>query len=179
MIGLVLLAAGGSRRFGSPKQLAVVEGETLLRRACRTAAQFPGRAVVVLGAHAETLRAEVEGVEIVINDDWERGIATSIHAGVRALADTDAIVIALADQPAVGLAELLSLVAKHEETGAPIVAAAYGNTIGVPALFHRSLFDELLALSGDEGARKLLRTRQVVTVAMSNAAWDIDQVEDL
>lgn len=179
MIGLILLAAGGSRRFGSPKQLAVVDGETLLRRACRTAAQFPGRAVVVLGANAEMLRAEVEGVEIVLNEDWERGIATSIHAGVRAMTDADAIVIALADQPAVGLAELLSLIAKHEETSAPIVAAAYGDTVGVPALFHRTLFGELLALSDDEGARKLLRTRPVITVAMPNAAWDVDQAEDL
>ena len=178
-MGLLLLAAGGSRRFGSPKQLAVFDGTTLLRRACRTAAQFPGRAVVVLGAHAENLRGEVEGVEIVINDRWENGIATSIHAGVRALADADAIVIALADQPDVGLPDLLTLVTKHEETGAPIVAAEYADTIGVPVLFHRSRFGELLALSGDEGARKLLRSRQVVTVPMPNAAHDIDQVEDL
>lgn len=169
MLGLMILAAGGSRRFGSPKQLATVDGETLLTRAARTAAAFPGRAVIVLGAH----RADLD-VETVINDEWERGIATSVHAGVRALAGADAIVIALMDQPAIGAAQLRSLIAKYEQTGAPIVAAAYDDTIGVPALFHRSMFNELLALQGDEGARKLLRTRNVVTVEMPQAAWDVD-----
>ena len=176
MIGLMVLAAGGSSRFGSPKQLTTIDGETLLRRAARTAESFPGRAVIVLGAHAESLRSEIEGAGIVVNEEWQRGLATSIHAGVRALLDCEAIVIALADQPDVGIRELQSLIDVHLATGAPIVAAGYEGLAGVPALFDRSLYPALLALEGDEGAKRILRTRSdVQIVPMPQAARDIDE----
>ena len=180
MIALAVLAAGGSGRFGSPKQLALIEGETLLHRATRVADEWrrngeDRRALVILGANAEQLRAEVaDGVGIVINERWVQGLATSIHAAVRAAADADALLIALADQPGVTSADFETLTSV---TDAPVVAAAYDGTVGVPALFRRNQFDALLALHGDRGAKSLLTGAQ--TVAIPNAGWDVDRVRDI
>lgn len=179
MIGLAILAAGASTRFGSPKQLARVGGQTLVERAVRLASGFDGRAVIVLGAHADDLRPYMRTVETVVNHDWEHGLSTSIHAAVRALSACEAIVIALADQPDVGARELQALVERHRSSGAPVVAAAYGGTVGVPALFARAWFERLLTLRGDTGARVLLRDPGVVTVSMPQASRDIDFLEDL
>lgn len=168
MIALAVLAAGASRRYGSPKQLAVIAGETLLHRAARVAAAWASRAedrraFVVLGAHL----AYVD-LEVVINPRWEEGISTSIHAAVHAARDADALLITLCDQPGI-TADDLDLLMRID---APIVAASYENTIGVPALFRRSEFDALLALRGDRGAKSLLAN--AATVSIPAAAWDVD-----
>jgi len=181
MIALAVLAAGGSGRFGSPKQLALIDGETLLHRATRVAGEWRGnnddrRALVILGANAELLRAEVvAGVEIVVNERWTDGLATSIHAAVRAAADADALLIALADQAGVTAGDLESLT----RVGAPVAAAAYDGTVGVPALFRRTRFDALLALRGDCGAKALLGGSDVATVEIPAAGWDIDSHDDI
>ena len=168
MIALAVLAAGASRRFGSPKQLAVVDGETLLHRAARVANEWASRgsdrrAFVVLGAHI----ADVD-LEVVINPQWEEGIATSIHAAVHAAGDADALLITLADQPGIRADDLERIT----RIDAPVVAAAYARTVGVPAMFRRSHFDAVLALRGDRGAKSLLAG--AATVAIPAAAWDID-----
>jgi molybdenum cofactor cytidylyltransferase len=173
VIALVVLAAGASRRFGSPKQLAVLDGETLLRRAARVAAAWAARAddrraFVVLGAHITDV-----DLEVVINPHWEEGLATSIHAAVHAAHDAAALLITLADQPGVTEDDLERIT----RTDAPIVAAAYAGTVGVPAMFHRSQFDALLALRGDQGAKSLLVN--AVSVEVPKAAWDIDRPQDL
>lgn len=179
MIALAVLAAGAARRFGSPKQLAVVDGETLLHRATRVAAEWAAngedrRAFVVLGASADLLLSDVvEDVEIVINPRWEEGMATSIHAAVHAAAGADALLLMLADQPGVSAKDLEAITA----IDAPVVAAAYGGTVGVPALFHRSRFEALLALRGDQGAKPLLAGAE--TVAIPGAVWDVDRPEDV
>ena len=179
MIGLAMLAAGGSRRFGSPKQLAMYEGESLLRRASRTAAAFRGPAIVVLGAGTDQVAGEVACVRIVINRNWREGFATSIHAAVHAMANVEALIIALADQPLVTAPDLEALAAVHRGTRAPAVAAAYGDTIGAPALFHRSLFPELLALRGDHGAKTVLVRHDAIAIPMRHARWDVDTAQDL
>ncbi|WP_206412747.1 NTP transferase domain-containing protein, partial [Lysobacter enzymogenes] len=106
----VLLAAGASRRLGRPKQLLRRDGETLLRRGARLAlASAAARTVVVLGARADALRGELDGlaVEIVLNPDWQDGMAASLAAAARALAGFDGAVLVLAcDQPALELAHL-------------------------------------------------------------------------
>ena len=168
MIALAVLAAGASRRYGSPKQLALIDGETLLHRAARVAAAWAARAddrraFVVLGA----LITDVE-LEVVVNPHWEEGLATSIHAAVHAARDADALVLTLADQPGVTGDDLERITC----TDAPIVAAAYANTVGVPAMFRRAHFDALLALRGDQGAKPLLS--DAATVPIPAAAWDVD-----
>lgn len=160
-IGLVLLAAGEARRMGSPKQLLEVEGVPMLRRAAEAALMSRcAPVVVVCGAASGRVRKVLAGVrvDVVENPFWERGIGTSIRAGITALAgrDVDAAIVAAADQPLVGSATFARLVGTYREGGVSIVASEYSGTVGVPALFDRSVFPALLALEPDQGCKGLI-----------------------
>ena len=181
----VVLAAGASTRFGSPKQLVRVAGRPLLHSALARAADVAGSAVsVVLGAHAAELTPLLTHSQalIVINRDWREGIASSIRAGVSRLPPScNAVLLMLADQAAVTAEDLKRLVSAWRRQPDYIVAARYGMTTGVPAIFPRSVFADLAALRGDTGARALLQRNpdRVVRVPMASAAIDIDTPEDL
>jgi len=181
----VVLAAGASTRFGSPKQLVRVAGRPLLHSAIAHAADVAGSAVsVVLGAHAAELTPLLTHSQalIVINRDWREGIASSIRAGVSRLPPScNAVLLMLADQAAVTAEDLKRLVSAWRRQPDYIVAARYGMTTGVPAVFPRSVFSDLGALRGDTGARALLQRNpdRVVRVPMASAAIDIDTPEDL
>jgi molybdenum cofactor cytidylyltransferase len=181
-IPLILLAAGGSSRLGRPKQLLPYDGGTLLRHAVATALTSPCRPVVaVIGAHAEQMRAEMAGfpVEIVENTAWTEGLSTSIRAGVdtaiRLAPAAGAVVLMLCDQPRVTPALIEELVRAHE-AGASIAASAYAGTVGVPALFAKRFFTELIALTRDQGAKRILAgyADEVMPVAFPEGALDID-----
>ena len=163
----IVLAAGAARRMGSNKLLMALEGESLLRRAARRALEAGlDPVVVVVGHEAERARAELHGLgcTAVDNPEHARGIATSLSAGVRALpAEAEAAVVLLADMPLVDAAMIRAVVARHAETGAPVVASRYGEATAPPTLYHRSLFPEL---SGGEG-----RGREVVRRHRGEAAW--------
>ena len=183
-VGVILLAAGGSTRLGSPKQLLTYRGKTLLRHAAETALATGCRPVVaVLGSGAGRLRAELAGLDVrrVENPDWSRGLGTSVRLGVAALdADTTGALLMLCDQPLVTPEKLALFVAafrQNAERG--IVAAAYHDTVGVPALFAAAYFDELRALPDDAGAKPILRRHRdaVLPVALPEAAVDIDTRE--
>jgi molybdenum cofactor cytidylyltransferase len=181
----VVLAAGASTRFGSPKQLVRVAGRPLLHSAIAHAADVAGSAVsVVLGAHAAELTPLLTHSQalIVINRDWREGIASSIRAGVSRLPPScNAVLLMLADQAAITAEDLKRLVSTWRRQPDYIVAARYGMTTGVPAVFPRSVFSDLAALRGDMGARVLLQRNpdRVVRVPMASAAIDIDTPEDL
>jgi molybdenum cofactor cytidylyltransferase len=181
----IVLAAGASTRFGSPKQLVRVAGRPLLHSALARAADVAGSAVsVVLGAHAAELTPLLTHSQalIVINRDWREGIASSIRAGVSRLPPScNAVLLMLADQAAVTAEDLKRLVSAWRRQPDYIVAARYGMTTGVPAVFPRSAFSDLAALRGDTGARALLQRNpdRVVRVPMASAAIDIDTPEDL
>ncbi len=158
---LLLLAAGASTRMGRPKQLLPYRGRTLLRHAAETAAAS-GCAPIVLvtGAlHAELL-PEIAGLPIraVHNAEWESGMASSIRTGLHALAEAApaSVLIMLADQPFVTPALLRQLLRQQQATQAPAVAAAYGDTLGVPAVFGAELLPRLGQLQGQLGAGRLL-----------------------
>jgi molybdenum cofactor cytidylyltransferase len=185
-IGIVLLAAGNSSRMGKPKQLLAYRGTTLLRHAALTAiATGFAPVVVVLGAEGERCRAEIADLPVhpVVNTDWEKGMGTSIRAGiaelVRVAPETGAALIMLHDQPLISAAKLQKL-AGAWKPGSCAVASAYGGTIGVPALFARELFGELTALSGHQGARRVLEAHRerVIEMEMPEALHDIDTPED-
>jgi xanthine/CO dehydrogenase XdhC/CoxF family maturation factor/CTP:molybdopterin cytidylyltransferase MocA len=183
---VILLAAGSSSRFGSPKQLADVEGRPMLARAVDTVIELAGREAmtVVLGAHAAQLEPLMRqaSATFAINPDYEQGIASSIRAGLAHLpAGVRGVLIVLADQIEVTVEDLRELVARWEQQPDRIVAARYGETTGAPAIFPSSLFAELAALQGDRGARALLsrHAESVIAVPMPSAAADVDTPDDL
>ena len=186
-VGLVLLAAGGSRRLGSPKQLVQnSEGKSLVRQAAETALGSVCRPVAaVLGANADSAAAELAGLDltVTVNSDWQTGLASSLKAGLAALLEQgplDAVVVMLCDQPRVTPALLNSLLTASAETGCQIAACEYGGALGVPALFARPLFPDLQALTGDEGARRVLRaySGQIAKIPFPGGALDIDTATD-
>jgi molybdenum cofactor cytidylyltransferase len=190
---VVLLAAGSSSRLGRPKQLLVHQGKTLVRRAAEAAvAAQCGPVLVVLGAQAEAVTAELAGLPVrtVRNADWGAGMGSSLRVGLRAL-DTeepsvtgptvDAALVMLCDQLRVDAGHLRALVEVFTRTRASIVASSYEGTRGVPALFSRALFSELEALAPNQGARGVISRdpSRVVEVALAGGGEDVDTSDDL
>ena len=187
-VGAILLAGGASRGLGHPKQLVVHKGRTLIRLAAeRLAASECDPVIVVLGAVVDQCRQELEDlpVTVCVNADWDVGISSSIRAGLRCLIDQTSepagVLISLCDQPYVTTEDYNALVDEFTHTGAPITAASYNNLAGVPAVFARELFPELLRLQGDEGARHLVRHNlfRTSTVDITGAGFDVDTPVDL
>jgi molybdenum cofactor cytidylyltransferase len=184
-VHVIVLAAGASTRFGSPKQLVRLKGRPLLHLAVSRAVEVAGQAVtVVLGANAADLAPLLRHTPatIVINRDWAEGMGSSVRTGIARLpAAADAALLMLADQPAVTAEDLRRLVATWRRQPQCMVAAHYAGTSGVPAIFPREDFAALGALRGDAGARALLKRggERLVRVPLQSAAIDIDTPEDL
>jgi molybdenum cofactor cytidylyltransferase len=173
--------------MGSPKQLLRLGGESLVRRAVMTAlASHCSPVFVVIGAEADSVTREISDlpVERVENVHWAEGIGSSIRAGIIAAAATqpppDAVLVTLADQPAVTATLLNQLVAAGETAPAGLVACEYAGTIGAPALFACRHFDALRRLSGDRGGKALLAAHRntVVLVPFAPAVIDVDTPDD-
>lgn len=160
---IILLAAGASRRMGSPKQLLQYKGKSLLHHAIDTAIDAAlGSVILTLGANAASLQKELQQKDIlqVLNPDWHSGIASSISKGLQtAIAhnpELEGIIFMVCDQPFVQASLLQQLLQKHQATQQTIIASQYQNTMGTPVFFHRTFFPELLQLKGDTGAKKLI-----------------------
>ena len=187
-VGIVILAAGASSRLGKSKQLLKFRGKTLIRRAADAAlATGCENIVVALGANAAAVKREIENLplEIVVNENWESGMSSSIETGLKKLlklqSNLSAVVLMLCDQPFVDAKTILRLVETRRETQKAIIAGEYKNTVGVPAVFSRRLFGELLDLQGDAGARFLIKKyadSEVAKISVPEAAIDIDTAED-
>jgi molybdenum cofactor cytidylyltransferase len=181
----IVLAAGASTRFGSPKQLVRLQGRPLLQRTVANAVDVAGHSVtVVLGAHADELAPLLRHspASIVINREWSEGIGSSIRAGIaRMPSSADAVLLLLADQAAVTVEDLRRMIGVWRRQPHCIVAARYDSIVGVPAIFPRADYAALAGLRGDQGARVLLRGKsdRIVPVALASAAIDIDTPEDL
>lgn len=182
----VVLAAGGSRRLGRPKQLLKHGGRTLLVRAVERAERMtPGRVVVVLGAHAPRLRVVLDragfgGVRIVRNPRWRSGMASSLRSGLSVLPqEAAAALIVLTDQPGIAENSLARLAAAWQEDPATAVAAGCAGRVGVPAILPKTWWREVMNLRGDEGARRLLAAADALhLIDMPEAATDIDTAAD-
>jgi molybdenum cofactor cytidylyltransferase len=157
-IGGIVLAAGEGKRFGGPKQLARLDGRPLIEHSVRAMLAVPAISpvVVVLGAHADAIRAEADlaGAEVVVCEQWADGQSASLQAGVDALGDVEAAVITLADQPFI-TPEVIAGVLDHRGRHLA-VRATYDGRPGHPVLLERRLLDHVGEIDGDEGARKLL-----------------------
>ena len=181
----IVLAAGASSRFGSPKQLVRVNGRPLMHTLVSRAVEVTGHStLVVLGANAADLAPLLRHspATIVINREWQDGLASSIRAGVARLPGfCTGVMLVLADQAAVTAEDLRRLAGTWRRQPGFIVAAQYGATMGAPAIFPSSSFRDLTELSGDRGANHLFHRNpdRVVRVPMESAALDIDTPEDL
>jgi molybdenum cofactor cytidylyltransferase len=182
---VLVLAGGQASRFGSPKQIASVNGVPLLRLMLGRALALAGAQVtVVLGAHASSVVPAIGrlGVNVVVNRNWEEGLSASIRAGVASVPGSiGGALLMLADQVGVTDSDLQRLADTWRRNPQAIVAAQYGGGYGVPALFPRAQFARLAALRGEQGARQLLRGGglHICGVPMPGAAQDIDTPEDL
>jgi molybdenum cofactor cytidylyltransferase len=183
----VVLAAGGSRRLGAPKQLVRARGRALLLRAVEiAAAATPGRVLVVLGAQGlrlrQLLRRHRADVNIVYNGRWAEGMAGSFRTGIGALPTrTRAALFMAVDQPSLTPASIDRLVRAWAAHPGRAAAASYGGHVGVPAILPRRALRRLRDASGDIGARALLRGGEVdvTRIEMPEASFDLDTVEDL
>jgi molybdenum cofactor cytidylyltransferase len=181
----LILAAGASSRLGTPKQLLIVDGQPLVRRAVLAAlATEPVRAAVVVGAESASVSAALAGltIESIYCGEWQEGMGASLRVGVEALQQhCDGLLVVLCDQPALTAAHLQHMVDAWRAAPERAVASLYAGTAGVPALLPASWFARLLKLHGDAGARTLLRaqTAEVTTLAAPELERDIDLPQDL
>jgi molybdenum cofactor cytidylyltransferase len=194
-VAVVVLAAGAATRFGRPKQLAEVNGRSMLATALAAAAAQPGPVMVVIGAYYELMRAHLANLplplaqqlagrlHLVHNPHWEEGQATSLHAALRSLPPTtEAAVWMPVDQPfldPVLLAELVAAWRRGANLAAPAVS---GELRGAPALFDRSFWPQLAAVQGDRGGRTVLQRHAAeVTLISAPGEWlqDVDYPYDL
>jgi molybdenum cofactor cytidylyltransferase len=180
-VAAVVLAAGGSTRFGKPKQFALFEGETFIKRIVAAAIEAGCEPVVVVtGEDSAQITSELtrSKITIAMNPDWQRGLGSSIVVGIRhaidLTPDLEAAVLLTCDQPFVTAAVLAQLIQLRLTSGKPIIASAYAETIGIPALFDRSCFPDLLRLKGDSGAKGIILTRPHDVASFDFPAGHID-----
>jgi len=185
----VLLAAGQGSRFGRPKALVELDGQTLAERGVtllRAGGTDP--VLIVTGAAQVELRPEHQA-RTVYNREWRTGMGSSLRAALRALTELEAgpeigaVVVALADQPLVGAEAVGRLIAAYR-AGAGVAVAAYGGKPRNPVLLAREHWPEVIATAtGDQGARAFLRTRpELVTLVECGDTGrpdDIDTPADL
>src|SRR6266481_2080522 len=180
-VAAVVLAAGGSARFRKPKQFVLFQGETFIKRIVAAAIEAGCAPVVVVAAEdSAQITSELTqfAVTIAMNPDWQRGLGSSIVVGIRhamnLAPDVDAVVLLTCDQPFVTAAALAQLIQLRLTSGKPIVASAYATTLGIPALFDRSCFPDLLRLKEDSGAKKIILARPHDVVSFDFPAGEID-----
>ncbi|GJM34422.1 MAG: hypothetical protein DHS20C18_34230 [Saprospiraceae bacterium] len=182
-VGIIILAAGASRRMGQPKQLLVFDGQTLLDRTIDLARNIQeGPLMVVFGAGITEIRQGLSNKDFswVENTLWPSGMSSSIRCGLTAILkehpNLKAILFLLVDQPLIGVDHLKQVLETWRKNQSLIVAARYRETLGVPVLFDRRLFPELLELTGDKGAKPLLKSYsdQLLAIDLPAAALDLD-----
>lgn len=185
MISAIVLAAGASSRMGRPKMLLPARaGRSVLAASVEPLLEGGlDRVVVVLGCEADRVRREASLPEdprlsVVINDRWREGMSSSLARGLSECAHAEAALVALGDQPGITSERVRRVLASYGP-GVRLVVPVHGSQPGHPVLFSRELFAELAALSGDVGAREVVRRHR------GEAVWlelpellDLDTPED-
>lgn len=187
-IGVIVLAAGASRRLGFPKQLVEFKGKPLLQHSMDVAEslEFECR-ILMLGSNAETIKKELDigKFTIIINEKWELGMGTSISKGVSAAlnakSDLEHILILLSDQPFVTKEKIQELIREQLENKSPATFSEYAGEVGVPAIFSKETFSELMSLKKDQGAKKLILDEKLSfeTIKFEGGNFDVDTAKDV
>ncbi len=187
-VGVVVLAAGESKRLGQPKQLLPYLGTTIIAHVVRTTlASKASKTIVITGAYADRIRDELDcfPVTIIENHSWQDGVATSIGLGIETLEQSDmpqrAVLLMTSDQLRASTKLINLIIDKYDNQPNRIVACEYEETVGVPALFDQAHFPELKSLRGDCGAKNIINNHleHVVTVAFPGGGLDIDTTRDM
>jgi CTP:molybdopterin cytidylyltransferase MocA len=183
VIGGIVLAAGEASRFGSAKQLALLDGQPMLEHSLRAITAAPvGRVILVLGASAEEVanRIDLHGAEPLVCPRWQEGQAASLACGLAELSDCDAVVVILGDQPRISPDAIRRVIAARGP-GALAVRATYGGDPGHPVLLERRLFAGMRNVTGDHGARNLLMSVSVREIACDDLGGgeDVDTPAEL
>ena len=178
----VILAAGRSDRFGSNKQLALIEGEAMIQRVTHAVSDAaPDAVVLVAGRDALAVHDAAAALFLVINERFDDGLGSSIAAAAKALGHaTDALLICLGDQPLVPAGHYAALIDAWDGDPDTVIASGYGQSAGAPALFGRAWIETLAELDGDSGAKHLFDEagEHLVVLPCEEAAVDIDTKED-
>lgn len=187
-IAIVVLAAGASKRMGSPKQLLKWGDGTLIGNAIETVSKLASNElIVVLGAHYELIKNVIQTspVTILNNENWEKGLGSTIAFAVEYLqnskSNVDGVLITLCDQPLITADFLNLFISKFQSGKNQILATSYGNDKqGVPVLFDKVYFNDLEKLNSDEGAKEILKKysshMEALTPPMDNK--DLDTSEE-
>ncbi len=186
-ISILLLAAGSSSRMGRPKQLLLVEGEPLLLRTLRIAlASKATNTVVVLGYQAKEIQSilNTQPVSVIVNPQWEKGMGNSFKFGLAEILklkpDTSAVLTLVCDQPLLTTHHLDELLHHYTSTGKPIITSGYSKVQGVPTIFDRTIFPELLSIDDHQGAKHVIEKNpdRLVSVPFVGGEVDMDTPED-
>lgn len=183
--GIIILAAGASRRLGRSKQLLNLGGEALIHRTCKVAlaASFD-RVAVVTGAFHKSVEEAIAdlNVHIVRNTEWESGMGSSLRYGIEAMKDMDQVLVLLCDQYLITSFHLTQMFQSYIQSKQTVLAAEYEGRFGVPALFDQSVFSQLTQNNTDQGARKLIKSfysdDKKVAFPLPEASFDIDTEND-
>lgn len=185
--GIIILAAGSSSRLGQPKQLLRYNDTSLINHVVAAAQGVPDAfTIVVTGAVHDEVKTAITatGIKVSYNQDWQDGMSTSIKTGLEGLLsaepNVEACILAVCDQPYVSTSLFNDLISAYENSACEIIASSYGGTAGTPALFASRFFKDLLSLTGQEGAKKIIRKYEtnVSFLPFHNGAIDIDTVAD-
>lgn len=182
---VVVLAAGGSKRLGQPKQLLVRDGEHLVHRAVRlTLKTLPAQVLVITGARADAIAESVADLrcQCVFNESWQDGLASSLRiAGKRLSADVDSVLMLACDQPALEFHHLQAMLLGAHAASSGCAATRHEGSLGIPAIVPRAWFEDVPS-TGDRGFGSRLRQVDIEGIHVLNAPellLDIDDNDDL
>lgn len=182
----ILLAAGNSKRMGQPKQLLRWSNKSLIQFQVEMILPTTEKLYVILGAYAELIQPLLKNyeVELIQFDQWEKGMGNSLAYGIQQILYSnptiEGILVSLIDQPLVATSHYLNMRATFKKGNNQIIASESGfGWSGVPALFDSHYFDELQKLSGEEGAKLILKKNEAYSILINagNTLIDMDTPE--
>jgi molybdenum cofactor cytidylyltransferase len=183
MISAIVLAAGEATRFGQCKQLMPLGGKPLLQHALdHVNGSKVDQVVVVLGAQADEIQRQVRfgNARVVINGDYARGMSTSLQAGLRALSGSEAVIVALGDQPFLESNTIDALIDAYRRTQSKIIVPTHNGSRGNPVVIDQSLFPRAMEIRGDVGCRALFTEEPLTELPVDDRGviTDVDTIED-
>lgn len=185
---VLILAAGDSSRMGFPKQLLKWKNTTLLQHTIDTVKKIAAEEIIlVLGANSEKIKAEIDSneVTVLVNKNWNLGLGDSIAYGINyietILSEAESVLIMLADQPLIDTEFLIKMIESYRSNPTRIVSTFYEEgKFGVPTIFNKKYFPELLKLNDDKGAKSVLKkySDDLLFIDGKDFINDIDTVKD-